>query len=162
MLSHEPCHAHTLSSIGQGYFGCFVYKYFWMFSFHIPLSRTCISPICGRRGWYARPRGVVVAGSLAGRVFFVAGGWPGGRTCRGVRRPAALGAGDLGGASVITKGKQHDKLRLSACPPHTTIICICTYISSINYMYPMWRIKYLICFDLPLSAFFNKLHHPYF
>ena len=64
MLSHESCHAHTLPSIGQGCFGCFVYKYFWMFSFHIPLSRTCISPICGRRGWYARPRGVVVAGSL--------------------------------------------------------------------------------------------------
>ena len=40
--------------------------------------------------------------------------------------------------------KQHDKLRFSACPTHTTIICICTYISSINDMHLMWRIKYLI------------------
>ena len=58
MLSHEPCHAHTLPRIGQGCFGCFVYKYFLMFSFHIPISRICFSPICGRRGWYACPRGV--------------------------------------------------------------------------------------------------------
>ena len=134
MLSHEPCHAHTLSSIGQGCFGCFVYKYFYMFSFHIPLSRTCISPICAVRGWYARPRGVVVPGSLAGRVFFVAEG-------SGARRTRGR---DLGGASVVTKGKQHDKLRFSACPLHTTITCICTHISSINL------------------AFFNILHHPYF
>ena len=33
-----------------------------------------------------------------------------------------------GGANVVTKGKQHDKPCFSACPPHTTIICICTYI----------------------------------
>ena len=104
MLSHEPCHAHTLPSIGQRCFGCFVCKYFWMFSFHIPLSRICFSPICGRRGWYARPRGVVVAGSLAGHVFFVAGGWPGGCTRRGAGRPAALRAGDRGGAGVVTNG----------------------------------------------------------
>ena len=149
MPSHEPCHAHTLPSIGQGCLGCFVYKYFWMFSFHNSLSRTCISPICVRRGWYTRPRGVVVAGSLAGRMFFVAGGWLGDRARRGVGRPAALGAGDRGGASVVTKGEQHDKLRFSACPPHTTIICICTYISSINYVsYVENKIFDLIWFDL--------------
>ena len=47
---------------------------------------------------------------------------------------------------MLTK-QRHDKLRFSACPPHTTIICKWTHISSINYMYLMWRIKYLIWFE---------------
>ena len=33
------------------------------------------------------------------------------------------------------------------CPPHKTIIWLCTYISSIYHMDLMWDIKYLIWFD---------------
>ena len=47
--------------------------------FHIPLSSTCTSPICGWQGQYAHPLGIVVAGSFAGCMFFCGwqgAGWP--------------------------------------------------------------------------------------
>ena len=109
-----------------------------------------ISSICGRQGRYARPRGVVVARSFPDRVFL----WPPGR------RVAihADGSGDREGARVVTNGKQHNMPRFSACPPHKTTICICTYIPTINYMYLMWRIKYLILIWFDLICVFKQTH----